>query len=136
MTTVLTTASCLLLSAGASRAVQMPDDGRSVHLAPSAHRGPVKEIRWGIADRGRRSVELDALVGYCEYGGRRPYVEGVKRRGWHGGLALTMLVRFPPQKSGGCMWVQVGVLKWVRLRRPTARTRLFDGSTSPPARRG
>src|ERR1044072_418530 len=102
-------------------------------------RGPVKLIQWGPTAVARQSIELGALVPYCEYAKPRPYVERVRRRRTRRGLVLTMVVRFPSRPvgsgAGGCLWVEVGVSKWVRLGRDAKELKIFDGSPSPPTRR-
>jgi len=96
--------------------------------------GPLKPIRWGIIDMGRQSVRVGAFVPYCKYTKPEPFVERVKRRRRRGGRVLTMLVQFPPKRTGGCLG-ESSVTQWVKLGPGVERLRLFDGFTSPPERR-
>jgi hypothetical protein len=105
-------------------------DNRRVALEP---------IRWGIMAVTDRSVEVGALVPYCEYTKPKPRVKRVERKRQRGGFVLTMFVWFPPKRvgpnAGGCLGAEVGVSRWVKLGRKVEQVRLYDGSTSPPSLR-
>lgn len=96
--------------------------------------GFLKETRWGISRAAARSVQISAFVPYCGKPHREPYVERVARRGNPGRVVLTMLVRYPPAR-GACLGEGISVTRWVALDGDPRTLRLFDGSTSPPARR-
>jgi hypothetical protein len=140
----LTVASLLLLVAptgcgGAERtSTQAPGDPSPTSSDPNPRKGPLKEIKWEIVRQSRRSVQIGAFVPYCEYTKPEPRIERVVKRRRPGRVVLTMLVRFPPKKTGsdagGCLGVQISAARWVKLDRNPLDLKLFDGSTSPPRR--
>jgi hypothetical protein len=138
----LTVASLLLLVApagcgGAERtSTRAPDNPSPTSSDLNPRRGPLKAIKWEIVRQSRRSVQIGAFVPYCEYTKPEPRIERVVRRRQPRRAILTMLVRFPPKKTGpdagGCLGVQISVARWVKLDRDPQELKLFDGSTSPP----
>lgn len=115
----------------------VPDPKKwQIELGKRDLQGPLRPIRWGIANFAKRSVQIFALVPHCAYTTPEPYVEKVKRQKMARGLELTMLVRFPKtKKGGGCLFSESGVSRWVNLGREVRDIRLYDGAVSPPARR-
>jgi hypothetical protein len=83
-------------------------------------------------------VRIGALVPYCEDGRKRPEIDRIEKRRRESRLVLTMFVRFfnrSTSGSGGCMFLQVGIARWVRVGAPVGEIDFYDGSTSPPSRR-
>ena len=118
--------------AGSGRSVVKPTDN-AIEGA-----GVVKPIRWGVMSLMGERVRIGALVPYCEDGRQRPQIERIEHRRRESRLVLTMFVRFfnrSTSGSGGCMFLQVGVSRWVRVGAPAGEFDLYDGSTSPPSRR-
>lgn len=95
----------------------------------------LRPIQWGPVRTASRSVKIGALVGYCDNGESRPYIERVKRRRQMERVVLTMLVRFSPRTRPGCHYLQIGVEKWVKFHKDLSQLRFFDGATSPPTPR-
>jgi hypothetical protein len=99
-------------------------------------RGPVRPVKWAIGKARRRSIRLLAFVPYCTGTAPKPRIEKIMRRGQRERVVLTMLVRFPADRSGGCLGVERGLFSpWIYLPSSLSRTQLYDGSTSPPERR-
>lgn len=101
--------------------------------------GVLKPIQWGPVRTAKRSVMIGALVGYCNNGSPRPYIERVKRSQRMDRIVLTMFVRFPPRRTGpnapGCSYLGIGVEKWITFRKNLGQFKFFDGATSPPTPR-
>lgn len=102
-------------------------------------KGRLKPIRWGPVRTAKRGVMIGALVGHCKNGAPRPYIERIARHRLGKRVTITMFVRFPPRRTGpdasGCLYLDIGVSKWIKLRGNPSRLRFFDGATSPPTRR-
>jgi hypothetical protein len=93
--------------------------------------GPLKPIHWGIIRVSQQSVKIGAFVPYCEYTKPVPHIERVTKQRFPGRIILTMLVQFPPRRSG-CLGVQISVGRWVKIGRDPLDLKFFDGKTSPP----
>jgi hypothetical protein len=94
----------------------------------------VRKHKWGVSRIKTESVLIGAFVPFCEGTRPRPQVKRIERRRKPGALVLTMFIQFPP-KDPGCFGSQISVLHWVKVGNDLKRLDLYDGSTSPPARR-
>lgn len=125
---------------GGSHSTMASTEGREAVPSSSrdvlAGKGPLKPIKWGVVSTGPSGLRIGAFVPYCEYTRPKPRVERVVKRRKPGRAILTMLVRFPPKKTGpnagGCLGVQVSVSRWVKLGQDPQKLKLFDGYFSPP----
>ena len=119
--------------------MQFHEIGTQMSDLEGQQKGPLKAIKWGVVASGQQSIEIGALVPYCEKSSPKPHIERIEKRFRHNRVIITMFVRFPPKRvgsnAGGCLGVEIGISRWVKLRKKSDRIRLYDGSTSPPARR-
>jgi hypothetical protein len=114
------------------------DDRDMRKTAPDARRSDsdsaVRSHKWELVRvRGER-ILIGALVNYCESRNRFPRIEYVKRLRKPGAIVLTMTVRFPPHPEG-CFGSQGSLLHWVEIGPRIDQVDIYDGSSSPPARR-
>lgn len=99
-------------------------------------RGSIRPVKWAIGKARKRSIKLLAFVPYCTGTKPKPRIDRIVRGEQHRRVVLTMFVRFPPARSGGCLGVERGLFShWIQLHSDLSETRLYDGSTSPPERR-
>jgi hypothetical protein len=94
----------------------------------------VRKHKWEIAQVKNDSVLIGAFVNFCEGTKPQPRVKKIARHRKPGALVLTMFVVFPP-KDPGCFGSQISVMHWVKVGKNLRHLDLYDGSTSPPARR-
>jgi hypothetical protein len=94
----------------------------------------VRAHRWGVSHVANQSVLIGTSVVYCESVKERPKVIKVSRRRTPKGIVLTMYMRFP-RFPENCFGGRLGIVHWVKIGPGIDRFDLFDGSTSPPARR-
>jgi hypothetical protein len=94
----------------------------------------VRVHKWGLSEVAEESVLIGTSVVYCESVKERPRVVKVIRRRATSGIVLTMFMRFPRFPSG-CFGDRLGIVHWVKIGPGIDRLDLYDGSTSPPARR-
>jgi hypothetical protein len=92
-----------------------------------------RPVHWGIRRTKEREVKLFAFVPYCSGTQPKPRVAKVKRRSKQDRVVLTMIVRFPVRKSGGCLGVDLEISStWIVFGRDLRSVRLYDGKSSPP----
>lgn len=94
----------------------------------------VRKHKWEVSAIAEKSVLLGTFVPFCEGTKPRPRVKRIDRRRKPGALVLTMFIEFPP-KDNGCFGSQGSVMHWVKVGGDLKQLDLYDGSTSPPARR-
>jgi hypothetical protein len=112
-----------------------PTSSESRSAATIASGGEVKEHKWGISEAKQRSVRIGVVLPYCETNESEPQIDRIERRQKPGSLVLTVFVRFPPPKRGACVGLQLHLLHWVKVGTKLDHLDLYDGTTSPPARR-
>ncbi len=91
--------------------------------------------KWGVSRVGRESILISAAIPHCENAQAEPQWEKIAKRWRRGDLILTAFMRIPPLKGSACLGVELYLMHWVKIGKDLARLNLYDGSTSPPARR-
>lgn len=102
----------------------------------------IRPVPWRLSSfGGPRVVVLRNSVGYC-VGDPKPRVDHIKVIEHPKAIFITTYIGFPPprQPSEQCAGVRLILEKRLRLKqaidgRTIPSIKLFDGSTSPPARR-
>lgn len=92
-----------------------------------------RPVHWSIRTTKERKVKLFAFVPYCSGTKPKPRVAEVRRRAKRDRVVLTMIVRFPVRRTGGCQGVDLGISSaWIVFERALRNVRLYDGKSSPP----
>jgi hypothetical protein len=94
----------------------------------------VRKHKWEVSAIKEKSVLLGTFVTFCEGTKPKPQVKKIERRRKPGALVLTMFIEVPP-KDPGCFGSEGSVMRWVKVGDDLKQLDLYDGSTSPPARR-
>lgn len=92
-----------------------------------------RPVHWGIGRIRGRKVKLFTFFPYCSGTEPKPRVAEVRSRSKQDRVVLTMIVRFPVRKTGGCQGVDLGISStWIALGRDLDHVRLYDGKSAPP----
>lgn len=128
----------LLLPEGCGGSGEPSTTPISAKSSDARQQGPLKAVTWGIVRVSRKSVQIGTTLPYCEYTKPEPRIERIVQRRRPGRVIITVLVRFPPKKTGpnagGCLGVRISAVRWVKLGQDPRKLKLFDGKTSPPRR--
>jgi hypothetical protein len=95
----------------------------------------VRAHRWNLLGVQGKSVEIGASFIYCAMFREAPKVVSVSQRRKPGRVVLTMFVRLPPSPKHCFTAIPLHIFHWVKVGPGVNRLALYDGRTSPPARR-
>lgn len=99
----------------------------------------VRAVSWTLSSiDGPHKLTLAVSTGYC-VGKPKPRIVRITRKWRPRRVVITVFLRSPKVHFGkheGCAGVGLGIQQQIRLGHSISHRALYDGSSSPPQRRG